>query len=144
MDKEKRILQEEYASESSEEDADFTADDDSCDELLDDIIFSENIDREVEWVGRLDDDEECDASESEDGEAVDGSDFDSAESDDEEGETTVRADGGSRSRVPTLQLGQVFGTKNEFKDTVTSQAVAEGRAIKFIKNDTRRVYTRCK
>ncbi|KAH6774053.1 hypothetical protein C2S51_012457 [Perilla frutescens var. frutescens] len=140
----KGILIEEDVSDSSDEDVDFTADDDSCDELLDDIIFSENIDRDVEWVGGLDDDEEADTSDSEDGEALDGSDFDSADSGEEEGETNVRGVRGSRARVPALQLGQVFSTKNDFKDTVTGQAVVEGRAIKFTKNDTRRVYARCK
>ncbi|KAH6783330.1 hypothetical protein C2S52_008289 [Perilla frutescens var. hirtella] len=51
--KEKGILEEEYALDFDSEDADFTTDDDSCDELLDNIIYSENIDREVEWAIRV-------------------------------------------------------------------------------------------
>ncbi|KAH6825752.1 hypothetical protein C2S53_006858 [Perilla frutescens var. hirtella] len=112
----KAILEEDFEFDS--EDVDFSCDEDSCDELIDEIIYNENVDKDIEWMGTKAGDQAGEGSSSPSNETVE--------------------------RNPHFELGQIFSTKLQFKDVVNNSSVQEGRATKFVKNDTRRIYARCK
>ncbi|KAH6770582.1 hypothetical protein C2S52_015385 [Perilla frutescens var. hirtella] len=120
---------------SDSEDEDFVAEIDSCDELLDDIIFKENVDKDVEWRGITQEmnDEESSGSSDNDVELDHiGSDFDSIGSDEAEDDISV-SERASTSETQRFSLGQVFSTKQQFKDTVNDYLVRkEGLQEKWI------------
>ncbi|KAH6832310.1 hypothetical protein C2S53_005659 [Perilla frutescens var. hirtella] len=128
---------------SDSEDKDFTAEDDSYDELIDDIIFNENIDKDAERVGttREMNSEDNLTSSDEDGLKADiGSDFNSVGSNDFR-EDSERP---STSEEPTFRLGQIFSTNQTFKDVVNNYSVKIERPTKFEKIDVRMIYVRYK
>lgn len=45
---------------------------------------------------------------------------------------------------PILELGQVFGSKKEFKQAVITHEVNRGRTIRWVKDDTERARGECK
>ncbi|KAH6772181.1 hypothetical protein C2S51_010585 [Perilla frutescens var. frutescens] len=132
-------------SESKDEDGDYICKEDSCDELMDDIIFNENIDKDVEWAGTkqgINDEDSSDTSDVSD-DVNNESDFDSVDSDNGGRDCSERASLSSIQN-PTFTLGQIFSTKFKFKEVVNNYSVKIGRPSKFIKNDARRIYARCK
>ncbi|KAH6777965.1 hypothetical protein C2S51_009277 [Perilla frutescens var. frutescens] len=95
---------------SDSEDEDFTTEEDSCDELINDIIFEKNIDKDAEWVGTTHEGASEDDFTSSDEDRLqtdNGSDFDSVDSDD----VREESDGPSTSEKLTFSLGQMFSTK---------------------------------
>ncbi|KAL6533555.1 hypothetical protein OROMI_027667 [Orobanche minor] len=141
-----------YSDQSEDEDYKEYAS--SGDEILDDIIFNENIDKDVEWTG-LDatqgvansDNGEESSTDSDDVELSE-SDFDSIASseasDDDEERVHNMSFRKSHLKDPVFFMEQIFSTKALFKDVIKMHSVKTGRALGFKKNDSRRIYARCK
>ncbi|KAL6523872.1 hypothetical protein OROMI_030967 [Orobanche minor] len=129
----------------SEEDSDYAEKDDSGDDILDDIIFRENIDN-VEWAGldggRGNEGSDDSSDSSDEDQLSNESDFESAISSQDENQANNSEYVFRQSQVnhPTFFLEQIFSTKQLFKDAVNSHSVNTGRSLRFTKNDQRRIY----
>lgn len=132
---------------SSSDDSDYSFNDDSCEELLDDIMFIENVNKDAEWAGtsvEMEDDAHSSDTSYMSDDASDVSDFDSVASDDEVEEGRGIQKTTSSAHNNTLVLGKIFSTKQEFKNVVNNYSVVTGRPTQFTKNDAKRVYAKCR
>ncbi|KAL0396236.1 UNVERIFIED_CONTAM: hypothetical protein Scaly_0072000 [Sesamum calycinum] len=119
--------------------------DESVDYNEDDECFDENVDKEAEWAGILQDDFEYEMR------------FDSDDHIDDDSPDEFIAKNSNEDNVakapvfcpddtfdPRFALGMKFSHKKEFWGAVHSHAITKKRNRAITKNDKRRVYARCK
>ncbi|KAE9461761.1 hypothetical protein C3L33_06323, partial [Rhododendron williamsianum] len=125
--------------------------DSEADESEDDRLFDIHVDKNVEWGGlsmgkgkepmstKTNDNEDSDA-EGQSDELVSlygSSDEEAREEHDQFNPNTDMAD-------PKFKVGMIFSTSKLFKDAVKEHAIKTAKAIKLVKNDSRRVRAACK
>ncbi|KAL6494677.1 hypothetical protein OROGR_031477 [Orobanche gracilis] len=119
------INEEQPIDESDESDEEFR-ETDSEEDFLDDIMYEENIDKDVEWVGLNSDKDDGSSSDDADEELSNESDFDSVASfedvdeDERQTELTFRQ---SQVENPIFLVEQIFASKQLFKDAVNMLSV---------------------
>ncbi|KAH6794932.1 hypothetical protein C2S52_005409 [Perilla frutescens var. hirtella] len=131
------VRYDEQDSESGDED--FTYEEDSVDELIDDITYQQIINPNGEWVVTNNEEDNVSSESDTDDCPVSESDFESLCSGDENED-----DIGNEASTSAFWLGQLFSSKQEFKDVVNTYAVKIGRSIHFPRNDKERIYAHCK
>ncbi|KAL0355333.1 UNVERIFIED_CONTAM: hypothetical protein Sradi_3980200 [Sesamum radiatum] len=115
----------------------------------DDVLFDKNIDNDVEWGGpnennMLENAKSTSESSSETSIEGSGDDFDTGiESKEENRELSFPVFNSNDIYNPSFEIGMVFSTKKEFRDSVHSHAIKTSRNLKITSNDQRRIYAKC-
>ncbi|KAL0431260.1 UNVERIFIED_CONTAM: hypothetical protein Sradi_0752000, partial [Sesamum radiatum] len=120
--------------------------DETVDYDEDDECFEENVAKETEWTGILQDvcegEMRFDSDDHTDGDS--GDEFDSEKNSNEENAARAPVFCPSDTFDPRFALGMKFSHKKEFREAVHSHAIMTRRNLVITKNDKRRVYARCK
>ncbi|KAL0346562.1 UNVERIFIED_CONTAM: hypothetical protein Scaly_1672200 [Sesamum calycinum] len=118
--------------------------DESVDYNEDDEFFDENVDKEAEWAGILQDNFEdemrFDSDDHTDNDSPD--EFDSQKNSDEDNVAKAPVFCPDDTFDPRFALGMKFSHKKEFRGAVHSHAIMTRRNLAITKNDKRRVYAR--
>ncbi|KAL2237903.1 UNVERIFIED_CONTAM: Cyclin-U2-2 [Sesamum indicum] len=120
--------------------------DESVDYDEDDECFDENVDKDAEWAGILQDASEdemrFDSDDHTDGDSPD--EFDSQKNNDDDDVGKVLVFCTDDKLDPKFALRMKFSNKKKFREAVHSHTIMTRRNLVITKNDKRRIYARCK
>ncbi|KAL0400135.1 UNVERIFIED_CONTAM: hypothetical protein Sradi_2356800 [Sesamum radiatum] len=131
---------------NTETEDDLFDEEESVDYDEDDDCFDENVDKDAEWAGILQDDVEDELKFDSDDHTDDDSpdEFDSQKNSDDDNVAAATVFCPEDIFDPRFALGMKFSHKKEFWEAVQSRAIMTRRNLAITKNDKRRVYARCK